>query len=190
MAFVVAILAGLLYGGADQYLGSLHPLLLLGTWTPTAAQTSAPWLLLPFAMGATTERPRRAMLLGLVVTQAALAGYFAMTVSPFEGVALSAAPAAAVALLVPGANAVYVVAGLATGPVYGLLGQRWRVSRWWVSAAMVAGALVLEPWARVAAGRLSPPSSVWMVEVAVGAAATAYFVARRVAHRRATRNVA
>jgi hypothetical protein len=48
MTFVVAFLVGLAYGAADQYLGSLHPMLTLGSWTPTAALVSAPWLLLPF----------------------------------------------------------------------------------------------------------------------------------------------
>lgn len=190
MAFVVAILVGFAYGAADQYLGSLHPMLTLGSWTPTAAQVSAPWLLLPFLLGATQERSRRAMLLGLVVTQAALAGYFAMTVSPFEGVPPAGAPHAAIALLVAGANAVYVLAGLVTGPVYGLLGQRWRVDRWWVSAVAVAGALMLEPWARVADGRLAAPLVVWLVEVALGAAVTGYFVARMVAARRGMRRIA
>src|SRR5256885_534609 len=184
MVYLLAIVLGLAYGGGDQYIGSLHPMMALGTWTPTAAQMSAPWLLLPFVLGASQDRPRRAMLLGLLVTQAALAGYFAMTVSPLEGVPLAAAPAAAVALLVPGANAVYVVGGLLTGPLYGLLGQRWRTNRSWWSAAAVAGALLCEPWARVAAGRLDPPSVVWMAEVAVGALVAAYFLG---AHRRAAR---
>ena len=152
MPFVVAILAGLAYGAADQYLGSLGPMVLLGGWTPTAAQLSAPWLVLPFVLGWTQSRAGRAMALGLMTTQAALLGYFAMTLSPLEGVSPSAVPAGAVALL-PG-NAVYILGGLVTGPVYGLLGQRWRVRRWWVSAAAVAGALSLEPWARIAVGRL------------------------------------
>jgi hypothetical protein len=47
---------------------------------------SAPWLLLPFLVGWTQERARRAAVAGLVVTLAALAGYFAMTLSPIEGV--------------------------------------------------------------------------------------------------------
>jgi len=190
MAFVVAILVGLAYGACDQYLGSLRPMLVLGGWTPTAAQVSAPWLLLPFLMGAGQSRPRRAALLGVVVTQAALLGYFAMTVSPFEGVSPASAPAAGAALLVAGGNLVYVVAGLVTGAVYGLLGQRWRADRWWVSAVAVAGALMLEPWARVAAGRLAPPSTVWLVEVALGAAVAAYFVVRLLAARHAMRDIA
>jgi hypothetical protein len=190
MAFVIAILVGLAYGGGDQYLGSLRPMLELGTWTPTAAQMSAPWLLLPFVLGATQANPRRAMLLGLVVTEAAMVGYVAMTVSPIENVSTAAAPAAAAAMLLAGRNIVYAIAGLVAGPVYGLLGQRWRVSRWWVSAAAVAGALFLEPWARIAAGQLSPPSVVWWVEVAFGALVTVYFVTRLLQRRRTARTVA
>src|SRR5437764_12975746 len=100
MVFALAILVGLAYGGTDQYLGSLHPMMGLGTWTPTAAQMSAPWLLLPFVLGATQVRSRRAMLVGLIVTQAALVGYFAMTLSPIEGVPLSRMPSSLVALLI------------------------------------------------------------------------------------------
>jgi len=190
MWFVIAILVGLAYGGGDQYLGSLRPMVELGSWTPTAAQMSAPWLLLPFALGATQVNPRRAMLLGLVVTEAAMVGYVAMTVSPIENVPTAAAPAAAAAMMLAGGNIAYAIAGLVTGPVYGLLGQRWRVNRWWVSAAAVAGALFLEPWARVAVGQLSPPSVVWIVEVAVGAVVTVYFAARLLQRRRAAQNVA
>jgi hypothetical protein len=182
MAFLLATLAGLAYGGADQYLGSLRPMVLLGSWTPTVSQMSAPWLLLPFMLGATQIHVRRAMVLGFVTTQAALLGYFAMTLSPIEGVAPASVPAGAVALL--SENAVYVVGGLVTGPLYGLLGQRWRVRRWWVSAVLVAGALCLEPGARAAAGRLFPPSVVWAAEVALGALIAVYFVQRLLSHRR------
>jgi hypothetical protein len=180
MAYIAAIVTGLLYGAVDQYLGSLRPMLLFGSWTPTAAQVSAPWLLLPFLLGATQVRERRAMLLGLVTTQASLAGYFAMTLSPAEGVAPGAAIAGVMPVLYE--NAVYVVGGLVTGPFYGLLGQRWRVRRWWVSAAFVAGALCLEPLARLAAGRLFEPSAVWVVELTLGATVTAFFAWRRIGH--------
>jgi hypothetical protein len=190
MVFVIAILVGLAYGGGDQYLGSLRPMVELGSWTPTAAQMSAPWLLLPFALGATQVNPRRAMLVGLVVTEAAMVGYVAMTVSPIENVALAAAPTAAAAMMLAGHNVVWALCGLLTGPAYGLLGQRWRVSRWWVSAAAVAGAFLLEPLARVAAGQLSPPSVVWRVEVAIGALVTVYFAVRLMQRRRAARIVA
>jgi hypothetical protein len=181
--FLLAIVAGLLFGGADQYLGSLRPMLVLGSWTPTAAQVSAPWLLLPFLLGTTQVRPSRAMLIGLVATMAAFLGYFAMTLSPLEGVPLAAAPTGLLHLLPE--NAVYVVGGLVFGPLYGLLGQRWRVGRSALSAAFVVGALCLEPGAREAVGRLFTPSSVWIVEVALGVASSAYFAWRFVTDRQA-----
>jgi len=43
-----------------------------------------------------------------------------------------------------------------TGPLYGFLGQRWRTRRAWISAALVAGALCLEPFVLTAAGRTFP----------------------------------
>jgi hypothetical protein len=166
VAFIVAILIGLVYGGADQYLGSLTVLVHVGRWPSTVSQMSALWLILPFLLGCSQTRPRRAALLGLIVTQAALAGYFAMTVSPLEGVPLARVPTSAAALVA--SNAAYVLGGLATGPLYGLLGQRWRVSRWWVSGVMVAATLCLEPSVRAAVGHLLPPSSVWRAELVAG----------------------
>ena len=88
MAYVAAVIVGLLYGAVDQYLGSLTFLVHFGRWPSTASQMSAPWLVLPFLLGCSQVRARRAALLGLVVTEAALIGYFAMTVSPLEGVPL------------------------------------------------------------------------------------------------------
>jgi hypothetical protein len=57
-----------------------------------------------------------------------------------------------------------------TGPLFGLLGQRWRVARSWISAGLVVGALCLEPLARGVAGMLNPPPVVWGVEIAIGLA--------------------
>jgi hypothetical protein len=180
MVFLLAAIVGLAYGAADQYLGSLRLLDLLGVWPSTASQMSAPWLVLPFAFGCSQRDARRAVLAGLVVTQAALLGYFAMTLSPLEGVHPDSA---AIAGLL-GTNMQYVIGGLITGALYGLLGQRWHTSRSWVSAALVTGALCLEPLARVATGRLSPPDTVWDVEVAVGLAAAAAFAVVLARHRR------
>lgn len=181
MAFVLAVIVGFVFGGVDQYLGSLRLLDLFGQWPSTASQVSAPWLVLPFAFGCSQRDGRRAVLVGLVATQAALFGYFAMTLSPFEGVHPGTAEVAGLL----GTNMQYVVGGLVTGSLYGLLGQRWRTSRSWVSAALVTGALCLEPVARVATGRLSPPDTVWDVEVAIGLAAAAAFAAVLVRGRRA-----
>ena len=178
MVFVLAILVGLGFGAADQYLGTIHVTNAVGTWTISVSLMSAPWLLLPFGFGATQDRPRRAMLVGLASTLAALVGYYAMTVSPADGVALADAPSAAVnviqANLVP-ANPV-IPAGFVTGPLFGLLGQRWRTQRSWTGPVLVAGAFLLEPLAHRARGDLLGPSWIWAAEVALGVCLLAYFL--------------
>src|SRR5437899_12390930 len=93
VAFLLTAVIGLLFGAGDQYLGSLRSMVALGPWTVSVSQMSALWLLLPFAFGCTQDRPRRAMVVGLLVTVSALVGYFAMTRSPLEGVVQSSAPA-------------------------------------------------------------------------------------------------
>lgn len=187
MAFLLAAILGLAFGAADQYLGSMA---WVGPWTATAAQVSAPWLILPFVAGMTQERPRRAMALGLVVTAAALLGYFAMTYSPMEihPWSLHRFATGMVAVTTRGwYNPVYIASGLVTGPVFGLLGQRWRVRRSWVSAVLIAGALCLEPLARSSVGRLMPPAPVWTVEVVSGAVVAAVFAYALLSRRRAER---
>jgi hypothetical protein len=178
MIFLLAMVVGFAFGAADQYLGTIHITSVAGTWTISVSLMSAPWLLLPFAFGATQERARRAMLVGLASTLAAFAGYYAMTVSPAEGVALANAPQAAVnvvrANLVP-ANPV-IPAGLVTGPLFGLLGQRWRVQRSWTGPVLVAGAFLLEPFAHEVRGNLLGPSWIWAAEVALGVCLLGYFL--------------
>jgi hypothetical protein len=176
MAFLVAAILGLGFGAADQFLGSRS--ITLGPWAATAAQVSAPWLVLPFLAGMTQVRARRAAILGLLVSVSALLGYFAMTYSPIEihPWTLHRFTTGMVAITTRGwYNPVYILGGVVTGPLFGLLGQRWRVRRWWVSAAFVAGAICLEPLARWGAGELMPPAPVWVVEVALGAVVATLF---------------
>jgi hypothetical protein len=185
VAFLVAVIVGLAFGAADQYLGSMS---WLGPWASTAAQVSAPWLVLPFVAGLTQQRARRAAVLGLVVSASALLGYFAMTYSPMEIHPWSFHRFAAglVAVTTRGwYNPVYILGGLVTGPLFGFLGQRWRVKRWWVSATIVAGALCMEPLARWAAGQLMGPAPVWRTEVALGIFVAVVFTVTFLAGRRA-----
>jgi hypothetical protein len=185
VAFLLAAILGLAFGAADQQLGS-H-VATLGPWAATAAQVSAPWLLLPFLIGVSQRRAPRAAVLGLVVTMSALLGYFAMTYSPMEihPWTFDRFTAGMVAVTTRGwYNPLYILGGLVTGPLFGLLGQRWRVHRSWVSAAIVAGALCLEPLARWAAGQLMPPGPVWMAEVALGVLVAAVFAFTFLAGRR------
>jgi hypothetical protein len=169
VVYLIAIVAGFLFGAADQYLGSLKAGAVLGTWTWTVSGMSAPWLILPFVAGVTQERRRRAMALGLVVTMAALAGYFAMSNSPMEGAPLDRFWGGVATMISTGYNPLWILAGIATGPLYGFLGHRWRVARSWISAVLVTAALCFEPLARKFAGMLSGPPLVWGVEVVIGA---------------------
>ena len=76
---------GLVFSAGDQYLGTVHVTSRLGWWTITVSGMSAPWLIVPFLVGTTQDRARRAAALGLILTMSALLGYFAMSNSVFEG---------------------------------------------------------------------------------------------------------
>jgi len=180
MAYAVTIVAGFAFGALDQYVGSR---VTLGPWATTVSLLSAPWLIVPFVAGCTQTRVRRAMALGLVAVLAALAGYFAMTYSPMEGVPLRRFWSGEVSIVTSGYNPAYILAGIVLGPLYGWLGQRWRVDRFWLSAVLVAAPLILEPLARRSFEPLSGPPLVWWLEIAVGllvaAGALAFMRARR-----------
>ena len=185
MAYAVAVVAGLLFGAVDQFLGTIH----FGPWGWTVSGMSAPWLILPFLAGMIQEHRRRAMTVGLVVTMAALAGYFAMSNSPMEGVPLDRFWGRVVTMVSTGYNPLWIVAGIATGPLYGFLGHRWRVARSWISAVLVTSALCFEPLARKFAGMLSGPPLVWGAEVAVGTAVAVLFAFMIATSRRAATTV-
>lgn len=171
MYYVIAIVCGVIFGGADQYLGSLAA---LGAWTAAVSGMSAPWLVFPFAFGTTQTDRRRAMTLGLVATYAALLGYFAMTLSPLEGVSV-----ARISLTGELRSQLHVLLpALVTGPMCGLCGHAWRTRRLWPAAALIAGSLCLEAPVRALAGRLTPAPAVWIAEVAAGLGLAAWFTAR------------
>jgi hypothetical protein len=189
MAYLIAIGAGFAFGDGDQYRGSLTAGSVLGTWTRTVSGISAPWLVLPFVAGITQERARWAAVTGLVATMAALAGYFAMSHSPLDGAPLGQFWSRVFTMIRTGYNPLWIASGLVTGPSFGLLGQRWRVDRSWLSAAIVPGALCLEPLARLLVGMLSPPPVVWGAEIALGAVAAVGFVLLIASARRARETV-
>jgi hypothetical protein len=172
MAFVVIVIGGLVFGAGDQYLGSLTAATAIGWWTISVSLLSAPWLILPFLVGSTQRRPRRATAAGLVVTLSALAGYFTMTLSPMEGVRFSLMELRALL----GTNQLNEIGALVTGPLFGWLGYRWHARRSWLAAVLVTGALCLEPLAVTVAGRSGGRSGfVWAFEVVVGVAVGTWF---------------
>ena len=139
MRVALALVLSAAYGAGTQFLGAR----VLG-WGPEVAQLSAPWLVIAFLAGATQRTPRRAALLGLGATAAALTGYWLMTDSPVEGAQYTLANAHGFFV----SNAFVVVGGLATGPLFGWFGQRWWTRRALLGALVTAAALCLEPLAR------------------------------------------
>jgi hypothetical protein len=183
MAIVVVALVGLAFGAGDQYLGTLTAANALGWWSVSVSGLSAPWLVLPFLAGSRQRLPRRAALAGEVIVWSALAGYFAMTLSPLEGVHFHLSALASIVR----SDWHTEVGGTALGPVFGWLGYRWTSQRSRLAAVLVAGALCLEPVAVLAVGHGADSShAVWTAEVLAGVGAGAFFI---VSARRQRRNV-
>ena len=168
MTAVLALLLAALFGAGDQYLGSfsMHP------WMADVSLLSAPWLVLAFAAGYTQREPKRAALLGLGCTFAALIGYGLMTLSPFEGADLTATTARG---FLVSSHRIFLGA-LVTGPLFAWFGQRWRTERAWLGALATAATLCLEPLAHAVGS-----GTVRIGEIAAGLAMAAYVAARLVA---------
>jgi hypothetical protein len=168
MGIALALVASVAFGAGDQYLGSLtgsgHAW--AAGWSSDLSLLSAPWLVLPFVAGATQRLPRRAALLGLACTYAALLGYAVMTLSPVEHAHLSAATLRGFVI----SERSVLVGGIVTGPLFGWFGQRWRTRREIWGALLTAAALCLEPLARRASVDPIRYRNVWLAEVAAGLA--------------------
>jgi hypothetical protein len=178
--YLVTAAIGLVFGALDQMLGTLWSTSHLGVWTESVSLMSAPWLALPFLAGWRTPDRRRPVLLGLVVTLAALCGYFILTLSPFEGVSASQIHIAGFVR----SQLHVIVPGVVTGPLFGWLGNLWRTSRSWLSAAVVVVAFCGEPLVRWLVRQPIPVTRVASAEVAIGLAAAAYFTLNRRSWRR------
>ncbi len=179
MVVAVALVLSAAFGAGDQYVGSLtgsgHAW--AAGWSSDVSLLSAPWLVLPFVAGATQRDARRAALVGLACTYAALLGYAVMTLSPVEHAHVTVATIRGFLVSERGV----LVGGIVTGPLFGWFGQRWRTRRAIAGALVTAAALCLEPLAR----RISTNATaiqqrdVWLAEVAAGLAfAAAVLVAR------------
>jgi hypothetical protein len=174
---VLTLVLSAAFGAGDQYLGSLtgsgH--LWAAGWSSDVSLLSAPWLVLPFVAGATQRDPRRAALLGLACTYAALLGYGLMTVSPIENAHLTIAT---VRGFLSSERAVFI-GGIVTGPLFGWFGQQWRTRRAIAGALVTAAALCLEPLARRVSVNPIRYRDVWLAEVAAGLVLAAALLAHR-----------
>jgi hypothetical protein len=169
---VLSLFLSAAFGAADQYLGSGH---VWGIgWQTDVSLLSAPWLALAFVAGATQREPRRAALLGLGCTAAALLGYFLMTDSPAEGARYTLGNARGFFV---SEHSVFLGA-VVTGPLFGWLGQQWRTRRAIAGALVLAVALCLEPLARRASVDPIRYRAVWLGEAAAGLAVGAAVLVR------------
>ena len=95
MIYFVAVIVSAVFGGVDQYLGSISAI----PWLPEISLLSAPWLVLPFLFACSQRTPRRAILIACVATASALVAYFIMTLTPMENVHLNGSLGPVFALL-------------------------------------------------------------------------------------------
>lgn len=177
MGVVLALVFSVAFGAADQYLGSLagsgHAW--AAGWSSDVSGLSAPWLVLPFIAGLTQRDPRRAALLGLSCTYAALVGYFLMTDSSIENAHYSLANARGFWVT----NGLFALGGLVTGPVFGWVGSRWRARRALLGALVLSGALCLEPLVRQVSASPIRFRNVWLGEIAAGLVLAGYAALNR-----------
>lgn len=173
----IALVLSAVFGAGDQYLGSLTGsghVWAFG-WSSDVSLLSAPWLVLPFVAGATQRDPRRAALVGLACTYAALVGYAVMTLSPVEHAHISVA---AIRGFMVSERSV-LIGGIVSGPLFGWFGQRWRTRRAIGGALVTAAALCLEPLARRITINPIGSRDVWLAEVAAGLALAAAVLVHR-----------
>ena len=139
---------------------------------------SAPWALLPFLTGRAQRSWSWAAAAGLVADVACVAGFYGGFITADPGRLGLPASTPAVELAVTGAErwitfiAPWVVLAVATGLAYGALGFWWRKSRSLVAGIAVVVPFIAEPllW-RLYRGFLPGPTYLWLVELALGAAA-------------------
>jgi hypothetical protein len=178
---MLAFVLSAAFGAGDQYLGSL-----LGSgdvwaagWASDISLLSAPWVLLAFVVGATQRDPRRAALVGLACTYAALLGYAIMTLSPVENAHITAATLRGFIV----SERLVLIGGVFTGPLFGWFGQQWRTRRAPAGALITASCLVLEPLARKVTIDPITYRDVWIGEVAIGLSFALAVLLARFSHR-------
>jgi hypothetical protein len=177
----LALVLSAAFGAGDQYLGSLEGSghAWAAGWGADVSLLSAPWILLPFIAGATQRDPKRAALLGLACTYAALLGYGVMTLSPVEGAHFTLASVRGFLY----SERMWFIGGIFTGPLFGWFGQQWRSGRMLAGALLVVAAFCLEPLARRLSVNPIRYTSVTVLEIAVGLLLAAAVAARQYRER-------
>ena len=157
---LIALTGAFLFGAFDQWIGGRYNLF----WTQVSYGLSALWLVVPFIAGFLMLNQRKAAVMGLCTTCVSILAYVLMIVSPMEGTHIGPAPThlhgtwnqLSFSLLAHSLSSQgqWFALAVVAGPVFGLLGYRWRTLRYWAYALPVALALVLEPPARWTLSRI------------------------------------
>jgi hypothetical protein len=157
---LVALTAAFFFGAFDQWIGAHNN----SFWTQVSLGLSALWLVVPFIAGFLMSNQRKAVVMGLCTTCLSLLAFVLMIVSPFEGTHIGPAPThlygtwnqLSFSLLVHAfaSQGQWFALAIVAGPVFGLLGYRWRTFRYWAYALPVSLALALEPPARWTMSRI------------------------------------
>jgi DNA-binding beta-propeller fold protein YncE len=143
------LVAAVAFGAAERLLSLEH-----SAFLGAVGGLTAPWLLLPFLVGAARSRREGNALLGFACVWLAIVACSAGAetggdlAGPLTPGRILSYPAAFGLSHLPA-----LLGASVSGPVYAVLGHRWRVSRSWLPALAVTAPLMLEPAARWLASR-------------------------------------
>jgi DNA-binding beta-propeller fold protein YncE len=144
LAAVGPLVVAVAFGTAERLLSLEH-----SSFLASVGGLTAPWLLLPFVVGAARPRREGNAPLGLACVWLAIV---ACSAGAETGGDLSGHLTPERILSYPAAFGLshlpVLVGASISGPVYAVLGQRWRVSRSWLPALAATAPLLLEPAAR------------------------------------------
>jgi DNA-binding beta-propeller fold protein YncE len=140
-----ALVAAVAFGTVEQLLSLQHS----SAFLAAVGGMTAPWLLLPFLVGLAYPRREGNALLGLAAVWLAISAYSAGAEigGDFTG---DLTPGRIVSYLGAfGISHLPVLLGATvSGPVYAVLGHRWRLTRSWLPALAVTAPVMLEPAVR------------------------------------------
>jgi hypothetical protein len=144
LAAVGPLVAAVAFGTAERLLSLEH-----SSFLAAVGGLTAPWLLLPFLVGAARSRREGNALLGIACVWLAIV---ACSAGAESGGDLTGPLTPEQFLSYPGtfrlSHLPVLLGASVSGPVYAVLGHRWRVSRSWLPALAATAPVMLEPAAR------------------------------------------
>lgn len=146
-AFAFGVLAALAKGQSSDGIATTSQL------RSVVGNLSTPWLLVPFIAGTRCSRRWPAVLVGLLATLAALAGFYVLTTLVVD---LGRHGLLGDLRLEFAANRGYFEGGLLAGPLFGALGCWWRQTRSLPASIVAGGLLMAEPLVLLLGGAVGP----------------------------------